>query len=121
MIQRVDLKSGAPMLPTRVTEQPLVSAGPSVFTRTLAPLANGNAIIALTASGFTALSSNFDAATAANSSSATDKAQFGTTAFAGIDGLLEARAIICDSITIDMTTGDSGVRRDDLGIDKRRW
>jgi uncharacterized protein (TIGR03437 family) len=63
LIQRVDLKSAAPILPTRVTEQPLVSAAPSAFTRTLAPLANGNAIIALTTSGFTALAANFDAAT----------------------------------------------------------
>jgi uncharacterized protein (TIGR03437 family) len=63
LIQRVDLKSAAPILPTRVTEQPLVSATPSAFTRTLAPLTNGNAIIALTTSGFTALAAHFDAAT----------------------------------------------------------
>jgi uncharacterized protein (TIGR03437 family) len=63
LIQRVDLKTATPILPTRVTEQPLVSATPSAFTRTLAPLANGNAIIALTTSGFTALAANFDAAT----------------------------------------------------------
>jgi uncharacterized protein (TIGR03437 family) len=63
LIQRIDMKSPAGVLATRVTEQPLVSAAPSVFTRTLAPLANGNAIIALTASGFTALAANFDAAT----------------------------------------------------------
>jgi uncharacterized protein (TIGR03437 family) len=63
LIQRVNLGSAAPTLPTRVIEQPLASASPSVFTRTLAPLANGNAIIALTASGFTVLAASFDAAT----------------------------------------------------------
>jgi hypothetical protein len=63
LVQRVDLKSAAPTLPTRVTEQPLVSANPSAFTRTLAPLSNGRVIIALTTSGFTALAADFDAAT----------------------------------------------------------
>lgn len=59
-IQRLDLAAGAQMLPTRITEQPLVVGVGSVFTRTLAPLANRNALIALTTSGFTALSWNFD-------------------------------------------------------------
>jgi uncharacterized protein (TIGR03437 family) len=59
-IQRVDLGGGSPVLPTRVAEQPLAVSGNSVFTRTLAPLANRNTIIALTLSGFTALSWNFD-------------------------------------------------------------
>ena len=59
-IQRVDLSGGAPVLPTLVGEQPLASGGISVFTRTLAPLANRNALVALTVSGFTALSWNFD-------------------------------------------------------------
>jgi uncharacterized protein (TIGR03437 family) len=63
LIQRVDMKTATPLLPTRVAEQPLVSATPSAFTRTLAPLANGNAVIALTMSGFTALAASFDAAT----------------------------------------------------------
>jgi uncharacterized protein (TIGR03437 family) len=62
VIQRIDLQTAAPILPTRVAEQPLVSATPSGFTRTLAPLMNGNTIIALTISGFTALPAAFDAA-----------------------------------------------------------
>ncbi len=59
-IQRVDLGGGNAVLPTRVSEQPLTASGSSVFTRTLAPLANRNTIIALTLSGFTALSWSFD-------------------------------------------------------------
>jgi uncharacterized protein (TIGR03437 family) len=62
LIERVELSAGNRMGPTRVAEQPLVLGGGSVFTRTLAPLANGTALIALTASGFTALAWNFDAA-----------------------------------------------------------
>ncbi|HTS25121.1 MAG TPA: hypothetical protein VMH81_04565 [Bryobacteraceae bacterium] len=63
-IARIDLTSGNGTLPTRVSEQPLASSGASVFTRTLAPLANGNTLIALTVSGFTALAWHFDAAVA---------------------------------------------------------
>ncbi|MBZ5617568.1 MAG: hypothetical protein LAQ69_02365 [Acidobacteriia bacterium] len=59
-IQRIDLGTGDHVLPTRVSEQPLASGGISVFTRTLAPLANRNTLVALTVSGFTALSRNFD-------------------------------------------------------------
>ncbi|HLI85181.1 MAG TPA: hypothetical protein VKV17_14780 [Bryobacteraceae bacterium] len=62
VIQRVNLQTASPIVPTRVAEQPLVSSTPSAFTRTLAPLMNGNAIIALTVSGFTALPASFDAA-----------------------------------------------------------
>src|SRR6185295_18058566 len=50
----------ASVLPTRIVEQPLASGGVSVFTRTLAPLANQKTLIALTVSGFTALPWNFD-------------------------------------------------------------
>jgi uncharacterized protein (TIGR03437 family) len=62
VLSRIDLAAGLPVRPTRVSEQPLVGGGYSVFTRTLAPLANGQTIIALTISGFTALAWNFDAA-----------------------------------------------------------
>jgi len=63
IVEHVDLATGDPIRPTRLAEQPLVSASPSVFTRTLAPLANRNALIALTVSGFTAMAWNYDAAT----------------------------------------------------------
>jgi uncharacterized protein (TIGR03437 family) len=62
-IGRVDSTTGQWITPTRVGEQPLVASAGSAFTRTLAPLANRSAIVALTVSGFTALSWNFDAAT----------------------------------------------------------
>jgi len=61
-IGRVDTNTGEVIKPTRVAEQPLVAGGGSAFTRTLAPLANRTAIVALTASGFTAMAWNFDAA-----------------------------------------------------------
>ena len=61
-LARVDLSSGDQIRPTRVAEQPLTSDGSSVFTRTLAPLSNGNLIIAATASGFIALAGGFDSA-----------------------------------------------------------
>jgi uncharacterized protein (TIGR03437 family) len=63
-IQRVDLGGGDPVLPTRVAEQPLTSGGNSVFTRTLAPLANRKTLVALTVSGITALSWKFDTSVA---------------------------------------------------------
>lgn len=62
VLARVDLLAGSLIRPTGIAEQPMASAGISVFTRTLAPLANRNAMIALTVSGFTALAWNFDAA-----------------------------------------------------------
>jgi uncharacterized protein (TIGR03437 family) len=66
VIQRVDLAQGS-IRSTRMIEAPLLSepATPgTAFRRTLAPLANRSAIIALTTSGFTVLSWNFDAAVA---------------------------------------------------------
>jgi uncharacterized protein (TIGR03437 family) len=62
VIQRVDLECGASLGPTRMTEAPLVGEPGFVFTRTLAPLANRKAVIALTTSGFTVLAWNYDAA-----------------------------------------------------------
>ncbi len=67
VLARVDLTAGSLISPTGIAEQPMASAGNSVFTRTLAPLANGNAMIALTISGFTSLSWSFDAAVVAPS------------------------------------------------------
>src|SRR5439155_5858594 len=61
-IGRVDPATGEWMRPTRVAEQPLIAGAGSAFTRTLAPLANRTAVVALTASGFTTLAWDFDAA-----------------------------------------------------------
>ena len=62
VIQRLDLQRGNSLGPTRMTEAPLVGEPGFVFTRTLAPLANRKAIVALTTSGFTVLAWNYDAA-----------------------------------------------------------
>ena len=67
VLAHVDLSSGSLIRPTGIAEQPMASAGNSVFTRTVAPLANGNAVIALTISGFTTLAWNYDAAVVAPS------------------------------------------------------
>ena len=64
LIERIDLGTGDRIRPTRVAEQPLAPSAASVFTRALAPLANRNTLIALSASGFTALAWNFDSAVA---------------------------------------------------------
>ncbi len=64
VIERVELATGGRFHSTRLVEAPVVSAGASVFTRTLAALANRRSVIALTTSGFTALPWNFDAAVA---------------------------------------------------------
>ena len=65
IIQKVDLQSGTGSGVTRVIEAPLLSDPLALpFTRTLAPLANRTAIIALTTSGFTVLPWNYDAAVA---------------------------------------------------------
>jgi uncharacterized protein (TIGR03437 family) len=66
VIQRLDLSNGSGSVSraTRMAEAPLLTSGSSVFTRTLAPLANRTAIINLTVSGFTVLSWNYDASVA---------------------------------------------------------
>ena len=68
VIQRVNLTDGSGIRPTRIIEAPLVAvpgaSGPTVFTRTLAVLADGSAIVALTTSGITVLPANYDAAVA---------------------------------------------------------
>jgi uncharacterized protein (TIGR03437 family) len=68
VMQRVDTHSGDGARATRTVEAPLLSdfVGTStVFTRTLAPMASGRAIVALTTSGFMVLPWNYDAAVAA--------------------------------------------------------
>jgi uncharacterized protein (TIGR03437 family) len=85
ILQRVNLSQGGNLPPTRTVEStvvpfpivvpitPVPGAAPvaattdpnvSPFTRSVAPLSNGNTIILLTQSGFTVLPQNFDAATA---------------------------------------------------------
>jgi uncharacterized protein (TIGR03437 family) len=64
VIEQVDLASGIALGPTRTAEAPMLGEEGAVFTRTLAPLANRSAIIALTASGFTVLPWNYSAAVA---------------------------------------------------------
>jgi uncharacterized protein (TIGR03437 family) len=64
MIQRVDTTSLLSEAPTRLAEIPAASPTGFAFTRTLAPLANGNAIVELTTSGLLALPAAFDAAVA---------------------------------------------------------
>lgn len=64
VIQRVDLGRGEGVKPTRTVESPLKGDAAFAFTRTLAPLANRSAVIALTVSGFTVLPWNYDAAVA---------------------------------------------------------
>jgi len=84
VIGRIDLATGSAIRPTRVVEQPLAAAGASVFTRTLAPLANGNTVIALTASGFTALAWSFDSPVPSPSiDRVTNAADFSTSVAAG--------------------------------------
>lgn len=63
VIQRVAI-AGNTVRPTYIVEAPLLATGSSVFTRTLAPLADQSAIISLTTSGFTRLPWNYDVAVA---------------------------------------------------------
>ncbi len=68
VLQRVDLENGTGIRPTRTSEAPLLGAtaagATDAFTRTLAPLASRNAIVALTTSGFTVFPWAFDTGTA---------------------------------------------------------
>ena len=64
MIDRVDLGTGNSIRPTRLAEQPLSSGSASAFIRSLAALTNRSTLIALSASGLTALAWNFDVAVA---------------------------------------------------------
>jgi uncharacterized protein (TIGR03437 family) len=66
VMERIDLGSGAASTAVSTAEAPLLTTpvldfAPSVFTRTLAPLSNGTAIVNLTTSGVTLQPINFDA------------------------------------------------------------
>jgi uncharacterized protein (TIGR03437 family) len=64
IVQRVDPVSMLSQAPTRIVESPAASPTGFAFTRTMAPLANGNSIVQLTTSGLLALPVAFDAAVA---------------------------------------------------------
>ena len=64
VIERVDATQAASSKATAMVEAPLVPTTIWPFTRTLAPLADQSAVIALTVSGFTVLPWNYDAAVA---------------------------------------------------------
>jgi uncharacterized protein (TIGR03437 family) len=64
VIQRVDAARGEGIRPTRMAESPRSPLAGWAFIRSLAPLANRTAVIALTVSGFTVLPWNYDAAVA---------------------------------------------------------
>ena len=64
VIERANLATGDEIRPMHITEAPLVNAAGAVFSRTLAPLANRNAIVSLTTSGVTVLAWQYDAAVA---------------------------------------------------------
>jgi uncharacterized protein (TIGR03437 family) len=60
-LRRLGSPSSQPPLPTTIVENPLVGDTEYPFRRTLAPLPNRSALIALTTSGFTVLPWNYDA------------------------------------------------------------
>jgi uncharacterized protein (TIGR03437 family) len=62
IIQRTDTTNFTSSAPTRIAEPPAGNVTGFAFTRTLAPLANGNAIVELTTSGLLVLPATFDAA-----------------------------------------------------------
>jgi uncharacterized protein (TIGR03437 family) len=64
VIQRFDTNALQASTATRVAEATAPNATGFAFTRTLAPLSNGNAIVELTTSGLLILPANFDAAVA---------------------------------------------------------
>ena len=64
VIARVNLATGESLRPTRTVEAPVLGETGAAFTRTLAPLANRQVIISLSASGFTALPWNYEASVA---------------------------------------------------------
>lgn len=65
VIARVDLENYELLWPALMAEAPAPPAPTSVFARRLAPLANRNAIVALTISGLTVLEWNYEAEVAA--------------------------------------------------------
>ena len=65
VLQRVDLTTGGGIRPTRMVESPILSDTlGSNFTRSVGALYSRNGVIALSASGFTVLPWNYDAAVA---------------------------------------------------------
>ncbi len=64
VMERVDLNSASAVRPTPITEAPLAGQPGSVFSRTLAPLANRSAFVSLTTSGFTVIAWDYDASVA---------------------------------------------------------
>jgi uncharacterized protein (TIGR03437 family) len=64
VIARIDLETREVRRPARLAEAPAPARPPAAFTRTVAPLANRNAIILLSASGFTVLPWSYEAAVA---------------------------------------------------------
>ena len=78
VIQRVDPTQSLGIKPTRMVESPLAPTTLLPMLRTLAPLYDRSAVIALTVSGFTVLPWNYDAAVAAPEISAVVNAADGT-------------------------------------------
>ena len=65
VIERIDpTQSASTGKPTRLVEAPLVPSGIMSFIRTVAPIYDRSAVIALTVSGFTVLTWNYDVAVA---------------------------------------------------------
>jgi uncharacterized protein (TIGR03437 family) len=64
VIERVDPNLLQTFRPTAMAEAPPLGQPGFVFTRTLAALSNGNALVSLTVSGFTAIAWNYDASVA---------------------------------------------------------
>ena len=64
MIQRVNMAQSEGILATRMVEAPMQGGGGYAFSRTLAPIADRSAFVAMTTSGFTVLPWNYDAAVA---------------------------------------------------------
>jgi len=64
VIERVNPSLAETMNPTSTAEAPLTGQPGFAFTRTLAALSNGSALVSLTESGFTAIAWNYDASVA---------------------------------------------------------
>jgi uncharacterized protein (TIGR03437 family) len=86
IIARADVSSGSTSKATRMAESTVLpsstTGSTTIFTRTLAPLANRSAIIALTVSGFTVLPWNYDTAVASPTISTVANAADGTSSLA---------------------------------------
>jgi uncharacterized protein (TIGR03437 family) len=78
VIQNFTTLPSAAVSSTPMVEAPLAPGLGVAFTRTVAPLASGTVLVALTLSGFTVLSSNYDAAVAPPAIAAVTNAADGT-------------------------------------------